>query len=48
MVGDATGLNEGAIRFYESGTDLYFSAHLAREIPTYQDPVSKMNYVRVC
>jgi hypothetical protein len=48
MVGDATGLNEGAIRFYESGPDLYFSAHLAREIPTYQDPVSKMNYVRVC
>ena len=48
LVGDASGQNEGAVRFYDVGPDRYVDAYLAREYPAYSDPVSRMNYVRVC
>jgi len=48
LVGDASGQNEGAVRFYDVDPDRYVDAYLAREYPTYSDPVSRMNYVRVC
>lgn len=48
LVGDASGQNDGAVRFYDVGPDRYLDAYLAREYPVYSDPVSRMNYVRVC
>ena len=48
LVGDASGQNEGAVRFYDVGPDRYVDAYLARDYPVYPDPVSRMNYARVC
>lgn len=47
-IGNATGIAAGAVRFYDVGVNRYIDTYLSREIPTYTDPVSKLNYVRVC
>ena len=33
---------------YDVGPDRYVDAYLARDYPVYPDPVSRMNYARVC
>ena len=47
-IGNATGMAEGAVRFYDIGLNRYIDTYLGREMPTYTDPVSRLNYVRVC